>query len=240
MNKNKSSNIIIAVIPARGGSKGVPHKNIKLLAGKPLIGHTIEAALKSTFLDRVIVSTDGEEVAKLARELGAEVPFMRPKYLATDTATTVSVLQHVVNYLENDENYYPNIIVTLQPTSPFRTTEDIDNCINKMLNSRSDSIVSLVEVEQHPYWMKCLNGDKVCPFISTEREYSRRQDLPLVYILNGAVYVTRRDVLMNENMIMGHDTRAVVMDKNKSIDIDTLNDFLLAEIVISNNIRGIK
>lgn len=223
---------VLGIIPARGGSKVVPNKNIRILAGKPLIAWTIEAGLKAKTLDRIIVSTDDKKIAKISREYGAEVPFIRPKILASDSTPTLLALQHAVRYLEKKEDYSPDIIVTLQPTSPLRDETDIDKAVRRLMETGADSVVSLCETEYSPYWMKKLKKDKVYPFVKTKKEYNRRQDLPKVYRVNGAVYVTRRDVLMKDGKVLGKDARALIMPKEKSVDIDTMLDFKLAELLI--------
>ena len=224
---------IVAVITARGGSKGVPQKNIKPVLGKPLIAYSIEASLQSRTLSKTIVSTDDETIAKTAQHYGAEVPFLRPKHLATDTATSVSVLQHAINFLAEEKGYLADIVVCLQPTSPLRSTEDIDGAVTLCVDTGSDSVVSLCEADYHPYWMKKLEGDRVCPLMDVNDEkYSRRQDLPPVYQLNGALYVTRRKILMEEARLLGENTLAYIMPQERSIDIDSPLDFKLTELLM--------
>lgn len=222
----------IGLITARGGSKSIPRKNVKLLAGKPLIAYTIEAGLQAQSLDRLIISTDDEEIAKLARRYGAEVPFLRPKELAADDTLTLPVVQHAVRWLEENEEAEIDVVVTLQPTSPLRRAEHIDLAVKKLLDTNADSVVSVCLAEHSLYWMKRLEGDRVFPFLPDAPEYTRRQDLPPVYRLNGAVYVTRRDVLMEQGRVLGKDTRAIVMDWESSIDIDTMLDLKLAELIL--------
>ena len=223
----------LAVITARGGSKGIPQKNIRPLLGKPLIVYTIQAALKSKTLNKLIVSTDDETIANVSREYGAEVPFIRPKHLATDTATSLSVLQHAANYLSEKEGYLADIIVCLQPTSPLCSAEDIDKAITLCISTGADSVVSLCQVEHHPYWMKKVVEGKVYPLMEVDDEkYPRRQDLPPVYQLNGAIYVTRRKVLMEEEKVLGEHTLAYIMPQERSVDIDTPIDLKLAELVM--------
>jgi N-acylneuraminate cytidylyltransferase/CMP-N,N'-diacetyllegionaminic acid synthase len=223
---------ILSIIPARLGSKNIPGKNIKYFAGKPLIEYTIESALNSKLINRVIVSTESEEIAQISRNYGAEIPFLRPVELAQDETPTLPVLQHVVDFLHNKESYEPDMIVTLQPTSPLRKTEHIDEAIIKLIETEADSVVSLCKVEHSPYWMKKLEGDnRVFSFIEESEKYTRRQDLPKIYRLNGAVYVTKYDVLMRGNRILGDDTRAIIMSQEDSIDIDTELDLMLAELV---------
>lgn len=221
----------LAIITARGGSKSIPRKNIKMLAGKPLIVWTIQAARSSTLLDRVIVSTDDSEIAAISSAAGAEVPFLRPAKLALDETPSLPVLQHAVRWLEANENFHPDLVVTLQPTSPLRRAEHIDEAIALELETNADAVVSVSRAPS-PFWMKRLEGNRVFPFMPDAPEYTRRQDLPPVYRVNGAVYVTRYKVLMEQNRIQGHDTRAIVMDDESSIDVDTLLDFKFAELVL--------
>lgn len=218
----------LGLIPARGGSKSIPLKNIKLLHGKPLIAYTIEEALKSEYLDKVIVSTDNAQISQISKEYGAEVPFIRPKELATDTSPTLPVIQHALMYLES-EGYIPNFVVLLQPTSPLRKVKHIDSAIKKILDTGADTVISLTESEIHPYWMRNLEGDKVYPFIETDKNLLRRQDLPVVYKLNGAVIVNKREVILSGKEWQKQDVRAIIMDNIHSIDIDTPLDFYIAE-----------
>lgn len=222
---------IIAIIPARGGSKGIPQKNIRLLNGKPLIYYTIIEALKSKHLGRIIVSTEDEEVAQISKEYGAEV-IARPAELAQDDTPSLPVYQHVIKYLEEIEGFSPDIVVVLQPTSPLRTTEDIYEAIQKFLSTGCDSVVSICEVEHPPNWMYTLKRDRLIPLIGGRQKITRRQDAPAIYRLNGAVYVTRKDIIMKENRVMGNDTRAYIMTPERSIDVDTELDLKLAELVI--------
>ncbi len=224
---------VLAVIPARGGSKGIPRKNIHLLAGKPLITYTIEAALQSQYRLRVVVSTEDEKIAEVAQAAGAEVPFLRPAELARDDTPTFPVIQHALQWLEQHDDYQPELVVLLQPTSPLRGSEHIDQALELILSSEADSVVSLCEAEHSPYWMKKVDAEgRVSPFIVTEGEYTQRQALPKVYRLNGAIFVTRPEVIMRENRLLGDDTRAYIMDQGDSIDIDTELDFKLAELLI--------
>jgi CMP-N-acetylneuraminic acid synthetase len=224
---------ILAIIPARGGSKGIPRKNMQLLRGKPLISYSIHAALQSHTIQKTVVSTDDESIACAARQYGAEVPFLRPLHLSTDTATSVSVLQHAVRYLADKEEDPADIIVCLQPTSPLRSAEDIDQAVTLCLSTGADSVVSLCPAEHHPYWMKTVVGNRVYPLMEVDDEkYPRRQDLPPVYQLNGAVYVTRRRILLEEDRLLGGNTLAYVMPRERSVDIDTPIDLKLAELLM--------
>lgn len=229
---------IVAIIPARGGSKSIPYKNIKKLAGKPLIAYTIEEAIKSKTLDRVIVSTDDDRIAKVSRKYGAEVPFKRPAKLAKDTSHTPPVIKHAIKYLENKEKYKVDLVVTLQPTSPFRKAKDIDDAIEKIIKTNADSVVSICEADYPPYWMKKIKGDKVYSFVKSKIDYHllERQQLPKTYKLNGAVYVTKRDLIMKKNKIIDGDVRAIIMDPIRSIDVDSITDFLLAEVIMKEGL----
>jgi CMP-N,N'-diacetyllegionaminic acid synthase len=221
----------LAIIPARGGSRGVPRKNIRLLCGKPLLAYTIEVALRSKRLDRVIVSTEDGEIAEVSRRYGAEV-ISRPPELAQDDTPSLPVYQHVIRHLEGTEDYRAEIIVILQPTSPLRLVEDIDRAIEDFLKGRCDSVVSVCEVEHPPQWMYTLVRNRLKPITNDGENVTRRQNVPKVYRLNGAVYVTSRDIIMKENRVLGRDTAAHIMSPERSVDIDTELDFKLAELLM--------
>ena len=226
---------IIGIIPARGGSKGLPKKNIKLLNNQPLIYYTIHAAKESKYLDMVYVSTDDQEIAEISRRLGAKVPVMRPKELAEDDTPTLPVIQHMTKIVEKKHRPV-DIAVTLQPTTPLRTSIDIDNTIKKLVKSNADAAVSVTEVEIHPYIMAELKQDELM-WLHSEKKRGRRQDFPQVYALNGAVYATRRDILLDQNSLYGQDTRAYIMPKERSIDIDNIYDFILVETIIRKGLE---
>ncbi len=222
---------ILAVITARGGSKGLPGKNIKVLGGKPLIAWSIEAAKKSDLITHSIVSTDDQRIAEISREWGGEVPFMRPAELATDTAGHIGVMQHSVEYMEKSLGTRFDYAVIFQPTSPFRTREDIDGTIQKLIDSGADSAVSLVELESayHPIKIKKLEGDRVLPYCIEEPEGTRRQDYPLAYRRSSAVYAMKRDLLMQEGKLYGNFIVGHITPKERFFDIDTLEDWERAE-----------
>lgn len=228
---------ILGVIPARGGSRTVPRKNLQRIAGRPLIAYAIGAALKSKLLDRVIVSTEDEEIAKVARKYGAEVPFMRPKELARDNVSLIPVIQHAMRYLEN-VGWKADVIVSIQPTSPLIEATDIDLAIDKLVKTGCDSVVSVCRiVHGHPYRALKLNGDRVVPFVKKGQRYLQKQDLPPFYIFNGALFVRRRKVLekwSGHDFALGKDVRAIVMDEMKSINIDTPLDLMVAKAVIKS------
>lgn len=225
---------ILAIIPARGGSKGIPRKNIRFLCGKRLIAYAIETALNSKLIDRVVVSTEDEEIAKITLAYGAEV-IPRPLELAQDDTPSLPVYKHAINYLEQIENFHPDIIVILQPTSPLRTVKDIDRAIQKFLETECDSVVSVCEVEHSPHWIYTLEGDSLKPVIEGGEKITRRQDAPETCRLNGAIYVTYRDIIMEQNRVLGGDMRAYIMPVERSVDIDTGIDLKLAELLMKEN-----
>ncbi len=225
---------IVAIIPARAGSKRIPNKNIRLLAGKPLIAYTIEAALRSKLLDRVIVSTDSLEIAEIAKRYGAEVPFLRPKELATDTCPTAPVIVHAIKYLEQQENYPVYAFIILQPVCPLRKSEHIDEAIKKLIKTKADSVIGLKRAEP-PWWLFKINKDKVDLFLKDDKInfYTRSQDFPPVYLINGALHLSKRDYLMKTGKPFNLDNCSyVIMDNESSIDIDTIQDFMLTEQIL--------
>jgi len=220
------------VIPARGGSKGLPGKNLRKLGALSLVGQAIASARESALLTRFIVSTDSEEIAAEAERQGLPVPFLRPAELATDRAGMLGVLQHAVRWLEASAGVKPDVIVTLQPTSPFRRGAEIDATIRKVAETGADSAQTLSEASYHPYFMKTLDGDRTLALFPEGHTYVRRQDAPPVYQPSGAVYVTRYETLMRHGHILGEDNRGLVMDFEASVNIDTEWDFLLAELLL--------
>jgi len=223
---------VLAIIPARGGSKGVPRKNIKDLCGKPLIAWTIEEALKSKYIDRTIASTEDGEIAEISRKYGAEVPFLRPKELAKDDTPTVDVIIDLINRLEQYEGYKPDYVCVLQCTSPFRKSKHIDEGLEQLINSDGDFIIGVCESEINPFWMKKIENGKLLNFMEDSPTYNRRQDLPTIYRLNGALYIGRTDMLVeNKNWYTGN-TLPYIMRNKDSIDIDTIMDFKFAELLM--------
>ena len=221
---------ILGVITARGGSKGIPGKNIKPLGGRPLIAYTAAVAKKSRLVNDLILSTDDKAIADVVKQLGVAVPFLRPKELAEDKTPHVPVMQHALDFMEKQQGYTYDYVVTLQPTSPFRTAEDIDRTIQKAIDLKADSAVSLVEVSRpHPSKFKKLEGDRVLPYFFDEPEGVRRQDLPKVYVRSGAVYVSKRDLLKNQGQLFGNLVVGLVVPEERSTDIDTEYDWMLTE-----------
>jgi CMP-N,N'-diacetyllegionaminic acid synthase len=222
---------ILALIPARGGSKGLPRKNILPFLGKPLIAWTIEQALASTYLDRVIVSTDDDEIADISKSYGAEVPFIRPKELATDDAKAIDVFLHALNWLSMNNDHF-DLVMILQPTSPLRISDDIDASIKLFFSKEAQAVVSVCEADYHPYWSNILPKDGCMKdFIRPEILHKNRQELPTFYRLNGAIYLAYCDYLKNKKSFHGEKTYAYLMPVGRSIDIDTDVDFKLAEIL---------
>lgn len=226
----------LAIVTARGGSKGLKGKNIKELCGKPLINYTIDAAMKSKYIKRVVVSTDNEDIAKVAKKAGAEIPCMRPEDLATDNASSIDVVLHMINYLKETENYNPEFIILLQPTSPLRDYKHIDEAIEKLLKTDMDAIVSVCESEVNPYWSNIFNGEKLEYFIEEGKKITRRQDLPNVYRINGAIYAIKTNVFIEEKTFEPESLTGYIMSSKDSIDIDEALDFKLAEIIMEEKL----
>ncbi len=233
---------VLAIIPARGGSKSIPKKNIKPLGDMPLIAYTIKEALKSKYIDRIVVSTDDKEIADIAKNYGAHIPFLRPKELAQDASSSLSVILHTIEYLEREENYSPDIIVFLQPTSPFRKVKHIDEGIEKI--EGCDAVVGVSEVKEHPYFMMQKKGKFLEPFLDIKDRPLRRQDVPKIYILNASIYIAKREYYNNANdsdpvaPVFNGKVRAVMMDEISSFDINTKLDFLVAEAILKE--EGLK
>ena len=222
---------VLGIVTARGGSKGLPRKNISVLCGKPVLQYTAEAALKAERLARVILSTEDEEIAEVGRRCGLEVPFMRPPELARDDTPHVPVLQDAVRKLEQAGFIY-DAIFTLQPTNPLRLASDIDGAIDLLERTGADSVISFVAVgEKHPARMKFIDdeGRVIDPPFAEKSEGQRRQDLPALYLREGSIYLTRHDVLMKHNSVKGRDCRAWIMPQDRACNIDGPFDLFLAE-----------
>ncbi|MBU0681150.1 MAG: acylneuraminate cytidylyltransferase family protein [Proteobacteria bacterium] len=215
---------VLAIIPARGGSKGLPRKNLLEVNGKPLLAWTITEGLKSRFIDRLILSSEDQEIIETAKKWGCEAPFARPQELATDEATTTDVVLHALAELEDMYDY----IVLLQPTSPLRSHHDIDSCIEECHNRKATSCVTVSAAEKSPFWMYFLNADHhMQAVIDTTDRPTRRQELPIAYALNGAVYVVNRAWFQQTGCFTSEDTIAHIMPKERSLDIDTELDFTI-------------
>lgn len=223
---------VVCVIPARGGSKGIPRKNIKKFADKPLIAYTIEQALLSKYIDRTIVSTEDHEIADIAKHYGAEVPFMRPETLAEDQVATVDVLLHAINWLEEEEKYSFDILVLLHTTTPLRVVKDIDSCIEMLQGTKTDNVFSVTEAHRNPYFnMVEINKSGYAALVK-QGNFTTRQAAPLVYDMNSSIYVWWKKLLKEKKKIFLDKTKIYIMPKERSIDIDDSIDFKIAEIMI--------
>ena len=226
----------IAFIFARGGSKGLPGKNIRPLAGKPLIAWSIEQARAVQRIERVIVSTDCQEIANVARQYGAEVPFMRPKKLALDDSPEWLAWQHALNYLKETEGLLPKVMVSVPTTAPLRSVTDLNNCLDEYEKKGSvDVVVTVTEASRSPYFnMVKRNSDgTVALVISPSTTLTRRQDAPSVYDMATVAYVLRPEFVMTHQSLFDGKVRAVHVPLERAIDIDTLIDFKMAEFYLS-------
>lgn len=224
---------ILAVIPARGGSKGVPRKNLRVVAGRPLIAWTIEAAQGSRYIDCLIVSSDDPTIIEAARREGCEAPFVRPAELARDETPGIDPVLHALRELPGFD-----YVVLLQPTSPLRSAQDIDGCIDRCVAGGVDACVSVSEPDKSPYWMYTFAPDaRLVPLLGTAGVGHRRQDLPPVYALNGAVYVARCDTLAKSRSFIGDNTIGYVMPEERALDIDTELDLEIAQLLLASK-RG--
>lgn len=228
---------VLGIITARGGSKGILRKNIVPLLGRPLLAYTVEAALASKRLTRIVLSTDDAEIAEIGARLGVPVPFLRSKELAGDDVPTLPVLQRVVNELELLGEEY-DAVLTLQPTNPLRRTEDIDGAIELLEQTGADSVISFVDVgERHPARMKWIDSEgKVSdPPFTEQFEGQPRQQLQKLYLREGSIYLTRRSVLMEQNSIKGRDCRAWIIPQERAQNVDTPLDLLIVEQILRVN-----
>jgi CMP-N-acetylneuraminic acid synthetase len=232
---------VLGIITARGGSKGIPGKNLKLLAGKPLLAYTVDTARRSGALDRVILSTEDEAIATAGRDLGCDVPFIRPLDLAHDDTPHLPVIQHATRWMQERINYQPDAVMILQPTSPLRTAEDIAAAVALLETSGADSVLSVNEVPVHAHPMRTLRLDATghaVLFVSGDpvrARINRRQDLPPAWVMNGAIYACRTRVLFDaEPSLYGSRVVAYRMPAERSISIDDLEDWHAAERALSS------
>jgi CMP-N-acetylneuraminic acid synthetase len=234
---NNRSLRVLGIIPARGGSKGIPRKNIRILAGKPLLQYTAEAALACKQLQRVVLTTEDEEIAEVGRRCGLDVPFLRPPELACDDTPTLPVLQHAVAVLEKAGDHY-DAICLLQPTTPLRRTEDIRGCITLLEETGADSVVTVLPVppEHNPHWVYFTTADGFLKLSTGEvTPIPRRQSLPSAFHREGSVYLVRRSVLMTSNSLFGSKVAGFVVDRSKTVNIDTPEDWTKAESALAAN-----
>lgn len=227
---------VIAIIPARGGSKGLPGKNIKELCGKPLIAWSVEAGLASQYIDEVIVTTDSEEIAGIARDFGATIPFIRPAELASDTATSFDTVKHAIDFYQNELNKTFDYIVLLEPTSPLRESGDIDGMIEKIISveDQFDAIVSLGEAHLHPSIMKKTDGSKIEPFCKELIMATRRQDNAIAYFPYGVAYIVKTKTFFEEKSFYPYRTTHKIIKRYQCYEIDDIYDFLAIENIMKH------
>lgn len=227
---------ILGFIPARGGSKRIPKKNLRLLNGKPLIAYTMESAKKSKYINRIVVSTDSEEIAAVSKEYGAEVPFLRPENISKADSTEMQFFEHALDWLQENENYVPDLIVLLYPTSPFRKSESIDKAVEEMLeHPEADSLRSVRLCSEHPYKMWVIENEYLVPFVKGEDRNIHTlsyQLLPTVYIQNASIYITKPSTIRNKKSPTGDLIIPFIMDEIGSLDINTPLDLEFAEMII--------
>lgn len=218
---------ILGVIPARGGSKGIPHKNIVKVGGKPLVAWTIQASLKSKFIDKTVVSSDDPKILEIAKKFGAQI-IKRPKALATDKAPATPVVKHVLTYLKNKQNYLPDIIAYLQPTSPLRNCKDIDEAIKLLLKENATAVISVYEID-NKYLKSFILDNKgyLKGQGGIQHQFSNRQDTPRLYIPNGAIYLIKRKTFLQSKQLFSNKTLPYLMSPKKSLDLDTPADLKL-------------
>lgn len=221
---------VLAIVPARGGSKGIPRKNLREIGGKPLIAWTIIEAQKSRYIDRLILSSEDDQIIEVAKAWGCEVPFKRPLELAEDDTPGIAPVLNALNTLPQYD-----YVMLLQPTSPLRQVNDIDICLEKCLANNAKSCVSVTEATENPYWMYNISSDGVMhKLIEINNYFTRRQDLPKVYKLNGAVYVAQSEWLLQNKSFLSDETIAYVMPFQRSVDIDEEHDLQITEFLLKN------
>ena len=221
---------ILAIVPARGGSKRLPKKNLMDLAGKPLIAYSIEAAKNSQYIDDVIMSSESQEILSVAKQYGAQTPFVRPKELAEDASRSIDVVIHAIKTLT--QSY--DAVILLQPTSPLRTSEDIDGAIEMFYNKHATSVIGVCEMEHSPLWANTLDESMSMEgFLDDKYNNARSQDLPVYYRINGAFYMSKtQSVLENETFFVQKNIYAYLMSQEDSVDIDTKLDFIVAQAIL--------
>ncbi|HEX3866215.1 MAG TPA: acylneuraminate cytidylyltransferase family protein [Gemmatimonadaceae bacterium] len=230
---------VLGLVTARGGSKRLPRKALADLGGRPLIDWTIAAARNSTTISRIVASTDDAEIAHAARRSGAEVPFLRPPQLASDHAAHILTVEHTLDWLHVDHAYAPDYVVLLQPTSPFRSAEDIDDAVRIATTNAVDAVIGVCLASDHPHLAKKIERDGTLSdfFEGPRPAYVRRQDLEPAYVVNGAIYVNRRVSLLETRSFVPHGATAYLMPRNRSVDIDTEWDLAIARLVAENAAR---
>lgn len=221
---------VLGIVPARGGSKGIPDKNIRLLAGRSLLCYAVDTARASGVVDRIIVSTDSEKIAEVARAAGAEVPFLRPPELAQDTTPMLPVVRHAVEVIER-EHGVPEIVVLLQPTAPLRRPQHVIDAVALLRKTKADSVVSVVEMPSHlsPDYVMRLEHGRLEPYLPEGAVITRRQDTRKAFVRDGTVYACWRRTLMEHDSIYGDECRALIIPSAESVTVDTPEDWAVAE-----------
>ena len=239
MKKEKSTCRVLAVTLARGGSKSVPRKNVRPILGVPLIAYTIAEAKRSRYVTRHLVSTDDEEIQRIAILYGAEAPFLRPAHLAADKTPSLPALQHAVAWAEENEGEEYDYVVELMCTNPMKTVEDIDAAIEKLIATEADSVIGMSKLEDHhPARAKKIVSDRIVDFCVPEPHIARQDLRPEAYVRNGSIYAMRRDVLMIQGARYGtENSRPYIMPMERSVNVDTPTDFLIAEILLKKHPR---
>jgi len=225
---------VLAIIPARGNSKGIKMKNVQKLAGKPLIEYTISSAKKSRYINRIIVSTDNSRIANISLKAAAEVPFLRPRKFSHDRSPTIDTIKHTLRYLITNESYTPDMIVILQPTSPLRTPEMIDKSINMLMKTNATSVITVEKIKSHPYISFWYVKEYLKPYLKKFQKFSRRQMFPPLYIPTGAVYAFWNNTIKKYDSIYGPKIKPVIInDNDANMDIDSTFDLFVCEMIIS-------
>jgi len=225
---------ILAVIPGRKGSKGVVNKNIRKINNKPLISYSIKAALKSKYIKRVVVSSDSDEILEIANSYNVE-SIERPEYLAQDDSSTIDVIKHVLNVVNQTKDYFPEILMLLQPTSPLRDANDIDSAVKMFLEDDSaDSLISVSKFNHNPFWSFKIEDKFLSPAFNEEFLNKRRQELPELFLPNGAIYIIKTSELLEKNSFYVEKTKPFLMSEEKSLDIDTELDLKLVKCLIND------
>lgn len=226
---------ILAIIPARGGSKGIPLKNIAPLAGKPLISYSIESAKKSKLITRIVVTTDNKKIAKTAKEFGADVPFLRPKKISGGSAKTNDAIKHTLDYLRKNESYIPDIVVLLQPTSPLRNIETMDKAIRKLKREKSDIVLEIFKIKSHPYRTFLPSGKFLKPFKKNFLKFHQRQLFPTFYYPTGDLYVFWTKNFDKFGNMYGNKIQGVIKHEDDiNVDVNSLFDLFVCEMKLKH------
>ena len=231
MIKNKK---ILAIIPARGGSKGIKNKNIVDINGKPLIYYSIREAKRSKYIDKIIVSTDSDEIASISKKYGAEIPFLRPKSLAMDTSKTIDTVIHCIEFLKSKGKDY-DLMVLLQPTQPLRKSWHIDEALEFIIDKDEESLISVSKAKEHPILMRKIDQDSHVISLLNENSTKRRQDFTQIYKVNGAIYINKINNNLNNETSLNDNKLAYIMDESYDLDIDEELDLKLARMIIDEN-----